>query len=256
MRFRHNWGHIPSAAPLALVLVLLLRSATAAAQGIPDEFTNLKVLPDDIEQRDLVNAMRMFSQGLGVRCHYCHVGEPGQPLSTYDFASDDKETKLKAREMIRMVEAVNSEHLAKLVSRSNPTIEVSCATCHHGQSRPRTLVDVLLEAHSDGGVDEATRRYGELREEYYGSWTYDFGEFQLVQVGQQLAAAGHYDDGLQMLTVNLEHFPTSASTHFAIGEIQLATADTTAAIASYKTSLELDPRNRAAARRLTDLEGR
>jgi len=238
--------------PVALC-VLSLSAWPVTAQGIPDEFTNLKVFPEDIEQEGLVNAMRGFSMGLGVRCEFCHVGEPGQPLSTFDFASDDKETKLKAREMLRMVEAINSDHLTRLVSRSKPAIEVSCATCHHGQSRPRTLVEVLLEAYSEGGVDAVATRYAELREQYYGSWTFDFGEFQLVRVAQQLAAAGHYADGTQLLSINLEQFPRSASTHFAIGEIHLAIADTSAAIASYQHSLELDPRNRAARRRLADL---
>jgi tetratricopeptide (TPR) repeat protein len=176
-------------------------------------------------------------------------------LSTFDFASDDKQTKVKAREMLRMVEAVNSNHLTKLDDRSDPPIEVRCATCHHGQSRPRTLVYVLLEAHSEGGVEGITQKYVELREEYFGSWTFDFSEVQLVEVGQQLGAAGYHDDGIEILTINLEHFPTSGSTHFAIGEIQLAKADTSAAIASYKKSLELAPRNRAARRRLADLEG-
>lgn len=238
--------------PVALY-VLSLSTWPVTAQGIPDEFTNLKVFPEDIAQQQLVSAMRGFSMGLGVRCEFCHEGEPGQPLSTFDFASDDKETKLKAREMLRMVEAINSDHLARLASRSEPAIEVSCATCHHGQSRPRTLVGVLLEAYSDGGAHAAATKYAELREQYYGSWTFDFGEFQLVQVAQQLAAAGHYADGIQLLSLNLEQFPGSASTHFAVGEIHLAAADTSAAIASYERSLELDPRNRAARRRLADL---
>lgn len=238
--------------PVALYL-LSLPAWPVTAQGIPDEFTNLKVFPEDIEQQELVNAMRGFSMGLGVRCEFCHVGEPGQPLSTFDFASDDKETKLKAREMLRMVEAINSDHLTRLASRSEPAIGVSCATCHHGQSRPRTLVAVLLEAYSEGGAHAAATKYAELREQYYGSWTFDFGEFQLVRLAQQLAAAGHYTDGIQLLTMNLEQFPRSASTHFAIGEIHLAMADTSAAIASYEHSLELDPRNRAARRRLADL---
>jgi len=249
-----HWDRYLTTASVALILLMSLSASPVAAQGIPDEFTNLKVFPKDIGQQDLVNAMRSFATGLGVRCEYCHVGEPGQPLSTFDFASDDKETKLKAREMLHMVKAINSDHLTKLVSRSKPLIEVSCATCHHGQSKPRTLVDVLLEAYSQGGVDAAASKYAELREQYYGSWTFDFGEFQLVQVGQRLGAAGHYTDGIRLLTMNFEHFPESSSTHFAIGEIQLAMADTSAAIASYKKSLELSPGNRGARRRLADLE--
>ncbi len=123
----------------AVAALIAAWPATMLAQWPPEEFTNLQILPEDIEPRQLTNMMRGFAMGLGVRCEHCHVGEPGQPLSSFDFASDDRETKMKAREMMRMVSAVNSEYLAQLGERSEPPLEVQCATCHHGQSLPQTL---------------------------------------------------------------------------------------------------------------------
>jgi len=228
--------------------------AEAIAQ-IPEEFTNLKVLPEDIEQRQLVNAMRSFATGLGVRCEHCHVGEPGQPLSTFDFASDDKETKRKARQMIRMVKAINGQYLTELSERSDPAIEVQCATCHHGQSRPLTLQRALLDTHAEVGIEGTKQEYVELRDQYFGTWTYDFGEAQLVGVAQQLGTRGNHDDGLAILELNLEFFPQSAATVYTQGEMYLAQGDTVAAVSKYRASLELDPRNRAALRRLSELEG-
>jgi len=38
---------------------------------------------------------------------YCHVGEEEQPLSTYDFASDDNPKKDIARTMYNMLGAIN-----------------------------------------------------------------------------------------------------------------------------------------------------
>src|SRR6185437_12934948 len=46
---------------------------------------------------------------LGVRCTYCHVGEEGKPLSTFDFASDAKDHKLTARKMLAMMHRINAE---------------------------------------------------------------------------------------------------------------------------------------------------
>ena len=51
-------------------------------------FKNLKVFPKDIGRAELLTNMKFFAQSLGVRCTYCHVGTEGQPLSTFDFASD------------------------------------------------------------------------------------------------------------------------------------------------------------------------
>ena len=70
-----------------LILTLTCLGASTASAQIPDELKNLKVLPQDISQKDLVNQMRGFATGLGVRCHHCHVGEPGASLEGYDFAS-------------------------------------------------------------------------------------------------------------------------------------------------------------------------
>ncbi|UCD23867.1 MAG: c-type cytochrome [Gemmatimonadota bacterium] len=237
------------------VAALTVVMPAAGSTQIPEEFTNLKVLPDDIEQRQLMNAMRSFSRGLGVRCEYCHVGEPGQPLRTFDFASDEKEPKLKAREMMRMVRAINGEHLTNLSERSDPAIEVQCATCHHGQARPLTLQQALLESYANGGITGTVQEYRHLRERYFGTWTYDFGEQQLVGVAQQLGSRGSHEDGIAILELNLEFFPQSAVTVFTQGEIYLAQGDTAAAVTKYRASLELDPDNRAAQRRLSELGG-
>ena len=72
-----------------ILFAFLLMGGVAHSQ-IPDEFTNLKVLPRGIEKRDLVNTMKNFTFSLGVRCSFCHVGKEEADLSTYDFASDDK----------------------------------------------------------------------------------------------------------------------------------------------------------------------
>ena len=95
----------------------MLLPATRLAAQVPDEFTNLKVSAQDISKERLTAVMRGFTEALGVRCSTCHVGEEGQPLGTYDFASDDKPMKLKAREMLRMVQAINGDFLANLPDR-------------------------------------------------------------------------------------------------------------------------------------------
>ena len=70
-------------------------------------FKNLKVFPKDIGRAELLGNMKFFAQSLGVRCTFCHVGEEGKPLSTFDFASDAKKEKQTARRMLAMVHRIN-----------------------------------------------------------------------------------------------------------------------------------------------------
>jgi hypothetical protein len=113
-------------------LLCLLLSSVAVAQ-IYDNPRNLQVLPADIGADELRDTMKSFFFGTGLRCSACHVGEEGQPLTTYDFASDEVELKQTARQMLRMVNAINTEHLAAL---GPERAEVSCATCHRGERLP------------------------------------------------------------------------------------------------------------------------
>jgi len=139
----HTDGRTALAA--AALTLLALAPAPAPAQGRfpPDSFTNLKVLPKTVDQRTLLATMRGFTAALGVRCTHCHVGEEGQPLSTYNFASDDKRPKRVARVMIDMVHHINEEHLQDVPDRPAPLLEVRCETCHRGLARPKLLEDTL-----------------------------------------------------------------------------------------------------------------
>ena len=94
--------------PAALAISI---GGTAAAQGKfpPDSFTNLKVLPKNIDQRTLISTMRGFAMALGVRCTYCHVGREGAPLDSLNFAKDDKRPKRVARVMLQMVHHINGK---------------------------------------------------------------------------------------------------------------------------------------------------
>jgi hypothetical protein len=99
---------------------------------------NLKVLPVDISRQQLISTMKFFSQSLGVRCTYCHVGTEGQPPSTFDFPSDAKDKKATARAMMAMVAALNAKTLP--AATGLPDAKVTCFTCHRGSTKPATEV--------------------------------------------------------------------------------------------------------------------
>ena len=225
-----------SAAALAF-----LSGATLHGQGRfpPDSFTNLKFFPKTIESRTLVATMRGFTAALGVRCSYCHVGEEGQPLTTYNFASDDKRPKRVARVMLDMVQHINEEHLAEVPERSIPPVVVQCETCHRGLVRPRLLPDTLSRVIAAVGVDSAARTYRALRERFYGSGTFDFGERVLNQFARDLPPA-QADNAIALLKLNAEFYPNSGLVQFLIGEAYRQKNDTANALQSYQKALALD----------------
>lgn len=75
---------------------------------IPDTYTNLQVLPKNITKPELVKIMKSFALTFEKRCSFCHVAT--DDLSEADFASDEKETKKKARQLLQFIRDSQKEN--------------------------------------------------------------------------------------------------------------------------------------------------
>lgn len=118
---------------LSVLTLFLVASATAFIPGSharqqvdkPVEQTrkNIQVLKGLPESR-LFPVMNFISDSLGVRCTYCHVykGE-----DRWEWESDAKPEKETAREMMRMVLAINKDSFSGQQG-------VTCYSCHRGQT--------------------------------------------------------------------------------------------------------------------------
>ncbi|UCH10767.1 MAG: c-type cytochrome [Fidelibacterota bacterium] len=120
--------------------LLVIMSLTVALLSLglgqkSNAYQNLQVLPQDIPREQLSSLMKGFTQALGVRCSFCHVGE-GDDLSTYDFPSDKKPSKAQARVMLGMVDHINREFLPNVAHDEYHSPEVTCMTCHRGKVNP------------------------------------------------------------------------------------------------------------------------
>lgn len=240
--------------------VLLLPAAAAAQEEKIDIFAdpqNLKVLPEDISSADLSETMKNISMALGARCETCHVGEPRTPLHTFDFASDDKDMKQKARLMLDMVNQINDELVPRLNDvESADRVAVRCVTCHRGLPQPRLIQDVLDTQLADNGLDAAVSEYKSLRDKYFGSHSYDFSEYTLPMYAENLAAGDHADDAIALAELNEIYFPESFYTVFALAELYAATEQSDLALAKYTRALEIDPRaERFIGPRIAELRG-
>ena len=194
-----------------LVLLVLLIAPALAAQSTgkfpPDSLINTKVIPHNTPVPEVVAMMRAFAGDLGVRCQYCHVGNEGEPLDRFDFASDQKRTKLVARQMMLMMREINRRIdtiPASLTATGEPAprMQATCGTCHRGVSRPVPLSTQIADVATSAGVDSAIRNYRALRQRYYGRDAYDFSEPSLNTAAFRLARTGRFDDALALLKLN------------------------------------------------------
>ncbi len=241
-------------AAVPVVVTMLLVQPTALSAQWPPRIKNLQVLPADTDPRELVNLMVGITQGLGVRCTYCHVGEEGQPITTYDFASDEKVTKRKARVMLGMVRDINNVYLAKLPTSEREILKVECRTCHHGQPRPVTLEQQLMTAMDTHGADSAVARYRSLRKQYYGSDTYDFSENRLNNLGYELLGSDRPRDAVAIFELNVEMYPESANPYDSLADGLKAVGDSARALENYKKAFAIDPEMRGLRARIDSLE--
>ena len=101
------------------------------ARSTPAEavFKNLQVL-NSISSDQLIPAMRFVSASLGVQCNYCHVPD--------HFDKDDKKPKQIARDMMRMMFAIDKQSFEE-------NRMVTCYSCHRGSLKPERVPLIARE---------------------------------------------------------------------------------------------------------------
>jgi hypothetical protein len=116
--------------PVGMTGHTLVRRAFAGPDAGPETqktageaFKNIQVLKD-IPAGELMPSMRYVSASLGVGCDYCH--------ETDHFDNDDKPTKQRARNMMKMMFAIDQDNF-------NGKREVTCYTCHRGVAKAANI---------------------------------------------------------------------------------------------------------------------
>lgn len=92
----------------------------AAPKLAEEQFKNIQVLKG-IPADQLIPSMQFISASLGVECEHCHVEHANE--------KDDKKPKKTAREMIKMMLAINKDNF-------EGRREVTCYSCHRGAADP------------------------------------------------------------------------------------------------------------------------
>jgi tetratricopeptide (TPR) repeat protein len=188
--------------------------------------------------------MQSFSSALGVHCNYCHDDSKGSDFRDIDFASDSKPTKKAAQVMLTMVESINGNNLKDAQKFKADIGTVQCVTCHRGSANIDMLEDILFSTYKKGGYDATLKKYEELRQKYYGGFTYDFRDHTLLSLATKINDSGNIDDAVKVVNKDIELFPESSSPLVFLGNIYMKSGNNEEAEKYLKRALIIDPNNR------------
>ena len=195
---------------LAFAIAALAGAAAAQTPGSP--------LPN----------MQAIAAGLGVRCEYCHSAPRG---------SGQPEPKREiARQMIAMTRELNAKVQEITGKPPAEATRIDCVTCHRGVPIPRQLNEIVLRTVLEKGAGEAVAQYRDLRAQFYGRQSYDFGEDTLLGVAQQISQRVP-GDAIQLLQLNLEFYPKSTRSLSALAFAYTRKLDDASAIATLETEI-------------------
>ena len=106
-------------------------------------------LPSNLTGAQVHEIMEKWEGELGTNCRTCHAADPknlgpnGKPR--LNFADDSKDEKKTARVMLKMVEDLNANYIAKIDSSGEP---VTCGTCHRGHLAPEPFAPAPEPPHA------------------------------------------------------------------------------------------------------------
>ncbi len=89
------------------------------------------------------------------------------------------------------------------------------------------------------------KRYNKLKDEYYGSYAFDFKENSLDIFGKDLLDNGAGKDALAVFQKNAELFPDWAGAYESLGDANAKLGNKEEAIKDYKKAIEMNPRDRS-----------
>ena len=121
-------------------------AAASAGKTAGEAFKNIQLLKE-IPADQLIPTMQFISTSLGVECDFCHV--------EHQMDKDDKERKKAAREMMKMMMAINHDNF-------KGERQVTCNTCHRGSAHPQAIPAIAMEEPKKGIATDQLTEESEL----------------------------------------------------------------------------------------------
>jgi CubicO group peptidase (beta-lactamase class C family) len=120
---------------------------------------------------------------------------------------------------------------------------------------PRIADETLIpyEALAAGKISEAVEGYRKIKKDTPQHAV--VGEERLNLLGYSLLQQKKLPEAIALFKLNAEFYPNSFNVYDSLGEAYMASGDKALAVANYKKSVELNPRNENGAQMLKKLEG-
>jgi CubicO group peptidase (beta-lactamase class C family) len=118
----------------------------------------------------------------------------------------------------------------------------------------KSIAEALYKIATEKGGAAAVAEYRKLKAG--NAAQYDFSEGELNTLGYQLLGKDRTKDAIEIFKLNVEMFPASANPYDSLGEVYLKDGQKELALANYKKSVELDPKNTNAVKIINQLEGK
>jgi hypothetical protein len=115
----------------------------------------------------------------------------------------------------------------------------------------KSIAETLSATIASSGIDAAIQQYRSLKAT--APATYNFDEGQLNGLGYRLIRANNFKDAIRILQLNVEAYPQSGNVYDSLGEAYMDDGNKALAIANYKKSLQLNPKNGGAVSMLRKL---
>ena len=115
----------------------------------------------------------------------------------------------------------------------------------------KSIAQTLSVTIAARGIDQAVTQYHELKAAQPAA--YNFDERELNALGYELLRASKFQESIGILQLNVEAYPQSGNAYDSLAEAYMDSGNKAQAVANYRKSLELNPKNRGAARMLQKL---
>lgn len=117
-----------------------------------------------------------------------------------------------------------------------------------------SIPDAVIAVVLTHGITAGLNRYRDLKEKH--SDTYALNERQMNEGGYELLRRGMMKEAIEAFKLNIQDFPNSSNVYDSLGEAYMVNGDTELAIANYRKSVEMNPKNTNAVEQLRKLQAR
>jgi Predicted membrane protein (DUF2306)/Tetratricopeptide repeat len=124
-------------------------------------------------------------------------------------------------------------------------------TIKRAYDRRPSIADTLASTIASSGIEQATQQYRRVKAS--APTTYNFDEDELNVLGYDLIKKEQFKQAIRIFQLNAEAYPQSANTWDSLGEAYMDDGDKGQAIALYRKSLQLNPKNVNAVKMLQKL---